>query len=298
MIEIRPGNGNSQKKKSFITVIIITLIGNLVLAVGKGWIASITGSAALYSDAANSISDVVYSILVAIGLFIAMQPPDRSHPQGHSRFEPLVGLAVTAAMSIAAYESGRNAIEKIIAGPQSIPLSLPVFILIASALIKALMFFFVRKIGKKHSSPSLRTIAVDNLTDIFTSVGAFLGILASNWLAPIVDPIAGLLVSIWIMIAAFKSGKENLAYLTGATAPAAIKDDIRRSAEEIEGVVEVHHLITEYVGPNLIVDMHVTVSDQLQFPEAHKINDLITEAVEQIPEVDRAYVHLEPSTDL
>ncbi len=298
MIEIRSGNGDLNKKKSFITVIIITLIGNLVLAVSKGWIASVTGSAALYSDTANSISDVIYSILVAIGLFIAIQPPDRSHPQGHSRFEPLVGMAVTAAMSIAAYESGRNAIEKIITGPQSIPLSLPVFILIASALVKTLMFFFIRKIGKKHRSPSLRTIAVDNLTDIFTSVGAFIGILASNWLAPIADPIAGLVVSFWIIIAAFKSGKENLAYLTGATAPAAIKDIIRSSAEEIEGVVEVHHLITEYVGPNLVVDMHVTVSDQLQFLEAHKINDLITEAVEQIPEVDRAYIHLEPFTDL
>lgn len=298
MIEIRTGNENSQKKKSFIIVIIITLIGNLVLAIGKGWIASLTGSAALYSDAANSISDVVYSILVAIGLFIAMQPPDRSHPQGHSRFEPLVGMAVTAAMAIAAYESGRNAIEKFITGPQSIPLSLPVFILIASALIKALMFFFIKNIGKKHRSPSLKAIAVDNLSDIFTSIAAFLGILASNWLAPIVDPIAGLFVSIWIMIAAFKSGKENLAYLTGANAPAGIKDNIISSAEEIEGVVEVHHLITEYVGPNLIVDMHVTVSDMLQFPEAHKINDLITDAVEQIPEVDRAYVHLEPFTDL
>lgn len=296
MIEIRSGNIDLLKKKSFITVIIVTLIGNLVLAVGKGWIASVTGSSALYSDAANSISDVIYSILVAIGLFVAIQPPDRSHPQGHSRFEPLIGLIITASMSIAAYESGRNAIEKIIAGPQSIPLSLPVFILIISAFIKALMFLFIRKIGKTHRSPSLQAIAVDNLTDIFTSIGAFLGILASNWFAPIVDPITGLLVSVWILIAAFKSGKENLAYLTGATASTEIKDKIRSSAEKIEGVIEVHHLITEYVGPNLIVDMHVTVSDQLQFPEAHTINDLITEAVEQIPEVDRAYIHLEPFT--
>ena len=79
MIEIRSGIIDLNKKKSFITVIIVTLIGNLALAVGKGWIASITGSAALYSDAANSISDVFYSILVAIGLYIAMQPPDSYH---------------------------------------------------------------------------------------------------------------------------------------------------------------------------------------------------------------------------
>ena len=115
MIEIRDYTTNLKKKKTFITAILVTLIGNLLLAIAKGWIAQKTGSAALYSDAINSISDVAYSILVAVGLVIALQPPDESHPQGHSRFEPLVGLAVTASMSIAAYEAGHNAIDKIIA---------------------------------------------------------------------------------------------------------------------------------------------------------------------------------------
>ena len=83
---------------------------------GKAYASYITGSVALYADAANSISDVLYSLLMILGLWLAMQPPDISHPQGHSRFEPLVGLAIAGSMTLAGYEAGRTAIERFING--------------------------------------------------------------------------------------------------------------------------------------------------------------------------------------
>ena len=62
-------------------------------------VAYISGSVALYADAANSVSDVVYSLFMVVGLWMAQRPPDLSHPQGHSRFEPIIGLLVTASMA-------------------------------------------------------------------------------------------------------------------------------------------------------------------------------------------------------
>ena len=76
----------------FKIALIITIAGNILLAVLKGLVAYFSGSVAVYADAANSISDVLYSILMVVGLWVTLRPPDLSHPQGHSRFEPLVGL--------------------------------------------------------------------------------------------------------------------------------------------------------------------------------------------------------------
>jgi divalent metal cation (Fe/Co/Zn/Cd) transporter len=116
--------------------LLITICGNVLLASSKGIVAWLTGSAAIYADAANSISDVVYSILMVIGLFMAMQPPDQDHPQGHARFEPLVGLIVTASMAFASFEAARNAYVRYMAGGEAIALDLPTFVLLASAAIK------------------------------------------------------------------------------------------------------------------------------------------------------------------
>ncbi len=93
--------------------IIITIVGNILLASSKSIVAYLSHSVALYADAANSVSDVIYSFLMVFGLWMAQRPPDLSHPQGHSRFEPLVGLMVTLSMTFAGYEAARAAIETI-----------------------------------------------------------------------------------------------------------------------------------------------------------------------------------------
>lgn len=296
MIEVRqPETSPTNQRKHYQQAIIITILGNILLAVGKAIAARLTGSAALFSDAANSISDVLYSILVAVGLFVAMQPPDKSHPQGHSRFEPLVSLVITVSMTIAAYEAGRNSVETLIAGAKAIPVSLPSLILLASASVKTLMFFIIRNIAKKQNSPSMRAIAADNLSDIIASGAVFLGTAASSYLLPIFDPLAGIFVAIWIVIAAIRSGKENLVFLTGGSATHEVRDAIIRAAFSVKGVHNVHHLITEYVGPQLIVDMHCDIDPAIPFVKAHDICDEIIALVENLPDVDRAYVHLEPA---
>lgn len=290
----RPSIPNSGKTKIYRTALIITLIGNLLLAIGKGTAAWLTNSAALYSDAANSISDVFYSIMMVIGLWMALQPPDLSHPQGHSRFEPLVGLGITLSMGIAGYEAASTAIERIRTGASAIDPGLPALILIGAATMKAVMYIVIRRLSQKIKNATLATAAKDNLMDVLSSSAAFLGTLGSFYISPILDPIAGFLVAGWIFYAAFEAGRENLQYLTGAGATEEMRMEIVEAAKSIPGVLDVHHTITEYVGPNLLVDMHVNVEGSKTLNEAHKINDEIIERLEEIPEVDRAYVHIEP----
>ncbi len=294
---IRNHKTDDQFNKMFRKALLITFFGNLTLAALKIVAASISGSTAIYSDAINSVSDVLYSILLIVGLMLSLRPPDISHPQGHSRFEPFAALIVTVSMTIAGVEALRMSIQRTLEGGSAVPLGVSLIALLLSMLIKAGMYSLVRRISQKTASPGLDAAAKDNLSDVVTSLAALLGILGSNYIHPLLDPVAGILVALWIFKAVYGIARENLGYLTGAGADEKLRNALLASVKDIPGLDDVHRIITEYAGPRLIVEMHINVNGNKTLNEAHGICNQATIRLEALPEVDRAYVHVEP-TDL
>lgn len=290
---VREHKPEPEKSRLFRQALIITLGGNILLAASKGIAASLSGSAALFADAANSASDVAYSLMMVLGLWVAQRPPDLSHPQGHSRFEPLVGLMVTFSMTFAGYEAARNAIERFMGGGERIELGLPILVLLFAAAVKAGMFVSIRGIARKVNSPTLATTAADNLSDVLTSAAAFVGILGSSLWA-LLDAVAGMVVALWIFRAAFNAARENLKFLTGAGASEELRQQIVKIAESVPGVIRVHHMMTDYAGPKLVIELHVNMDGAMTLTEAHLISDEISQRLQKLPDVDRAYVHVEP----
>ena len=291
---IRDYKPDPDAARLFRQALVITLTGNIALAVGKGAVAYLSGSVALYADAANSSSDVFYSLMMVLGLWMAQRPPDMSHPQGHGRFEPIVGLIIAAAMTFAGFEAGRASLGRFLSGGAAVELGWPTLALLSSAAIKAAMYGAIRRIAAQVASPTLATVAQDNLSDMLTSGAAFVGIFGSQFLHPLTDPIAGALVALWIFRAALNAWKENLRYLTGAGAAPEIREEIAIVAATIPGVRGVHQVITEYVGPRLVADLHIDVDGRTPLFEAHRISDAVRIELEALPEVDRVYVHVEP----
>ncbi len=291
---VREHKPDPQRNRLLSEAIIITVAGNIILAASKGYVAYRTGSVAIYADTANSVSDVFYSLLMILGLWMAQRPPDLSHPQGHSRFEPFIGLIITITMSFAGYEAARATIERFLSGGATVELGLPTLILVVSALVKTGMFVAIRQISRKVASPALAATAQDNLTDVLTSGTAFLGVLGSNLVHPLLDPAGGLLVTIWIFRMVFNTGRENFGYLTGAGADEDLRNRIVSVAQAVPGVIRVHHTMTEYVGPRLVVDLHVNVNGDMPLNQVHAISDEVAARLEEMQEVDRAYVHVEP----
>jgi cation diffusion facilitator family transporter len=291
---IRNHTPNRDNSRLYRTALIITISGNILLAVGKGIAAYLSGSVALYADAANSVSDVLYSLLMVLGLWMAMRPPDLSHPQGHSRFEPLVGLGISFSMAFAGFTAAQASVERFLEGGMAVAPGLPTIVLLTAAGVKLLMFFAIQRIAKSLYNPTLKTTAVDNLNDVLTSLAAFAGAVGSHYINPLLDPLAGFLVAIWIFRAAYRAAAENFGFLTGAGAPEDLRQQIVDIAQDVPGVLSVHHTMTEYVGPHLVVDMHVNVDGKKSLNETHAISDEIIHRLEALPEVDRAYVHIEP----
>jgi len=280
-------------QKTYRLALAITLGGNALLAAVKGLAAYLSGSVALYADAANSISDLLYSLLMILGLWMAQRPPDLSHPQGHSRYEPLVGMMISFSMLFAGYSALRVAYERYLIGGQAVDAGLPTLVLLFSAVVKAGMFAAIRSLGRRLASPTLVTTARDNLSDMLTSSAALIGVYA-NRLFPLADAIAGVLVSLWIFRTGLNAAFENLRFLTGAGASPELRQRIVDAAAAVPGVLGVHHMMSEYVGPQLVVDLHINVNGNMTLNQAHAISDIVITKLQSIPEVDRAYVHIEP----
>jgi len=278
----------------FKRALLITITGNVLLSVGKAVAAHLSNSSAIYADTVNSVSDVLYSIFLVIGLWLAQRPPDKSHPQGHSRFEPIVALIVTISMAFAAYEAGRSAVVRFVAGGQPLVIGLPLMILFLGAGIKILMYMSISRAVRDTISPGLEAAAKDNLSDVATSIAAGVGVLGAQYIHPIFDPIAGFLVALWILRSVIEMVRENLGYLTGAGASQELLDCFVAAVLQVKGVDDVHHVVTEYAGPKLVIDMHINLDGKMTLDEAHVICDRAVAVLENFQEVDRAYVHLEP----
>ena len=197
-------------------------------------------------------------------------------------------------MSFAAYAAARSSIVRFTTGIQPLVVGFPLVILLAAAGIKVAMYVVIHRAAETSRSPGLEAAAQDNLADVFTSAAAALGVLGAVYIHPAFDPVAGLFVAGWIIRSVLEMAKENLGYLTGAGASQDLLDQFVNAVKAIENVNDVHHVITEHAGPKLLIDMHINVDGNLSLNAAHAICDQAVTVLEEFPEVDRAYVHVEP----
>jgi cation diffusion facilitator family transporter len=292
---VRDETLDPRRQRLYRRAILVALAGNVLLAVAKGAVALLSGSSAVLSDAANSLSDVLYSLLMALGLYLAQRPADESHPQGHSRFEPIVSLLIAGAMGLAGFAAAREAVLRFASGAYAVQAGWPTVVLVGSALVKVAMSVLVRRIGTLAQSPAILASARDNLSDVLTSGGALLGVWGSSLIHPLLDPAAGVLVALYILRSLWSILSENLGYLTGRGAQPELTAEIARVAAEVEGVLGVHQVIADHVGPQLRVDIHVDVDGRIGLLRAHAIADSVQARIEALPAVDLAFVHVEPS---
>jgi cation diffusion facilitator family transporter len=295
---VRRESADPRRQRLYRRAILIAIAGNALLAMAKGAVAWLSGSSAVLSDAANSLSDTLYSLLMAVGLYLAQQPADETHPQGHSRFEPLVSLSIAVAMGAAGFTAGREAVLRFLSGARAIEPGWPTLALIGSVLVKVVMYVLVGRIGQLAQSPAIRASARDNLADVLTSTAALVGVWGSSLIHPVLDPLAGVLVALWVFRSLWGILWENLGYLTGRGALPELTDRIVAAASSVPGVLGVHQVIADHVGPQLRVDMHVDVNGEMGLHQAHAVADRVQAEVEALPAVDLAFVHVEPVGDV
>jgi cation diffusion facilitator family transporter len=285
----------SERRRRARRATLTGIAGNSLLFVVKGAIGLTSGSIALLSDAFNSLVDVVGSVAIWYSVRVADLEPDVDHPFGHRRAETIAALGVAIFTAILGFEIGRAAVERLIAGPR--PIELVGWAIAALAFSMAgnlALARYLRRRGEELESPAILANAVECENDIWTSLAALAGVSASALGAEVVDPLAGIVVGIWIVWGGYRFGRKNIDYLMGKSPGQELVDRIRALTLEIRGVRGVHDVRAHYVGHRAHVEVHVEVDQELTTRQSHDVGGNVRATIERLPHVDRAFIHMDP----
>ncbi|ANF22348.1 cation diffusion facilitator family transporter [Thermococcus piezophilus] len=271
----------------------VSIVGNVLLALIKIIVGLWYSSIAIISDGVHSLSDVVTSVIGYFGIKLASKPPDKDHPFGHSRFEPLVAFLIGEGLVIVAYEIGREAFFRMLYGSIVEVNSIMLAITILSILAKEAMARYSIHVGKKLNSQILIADAYHHRSDALSSVAVFIGLGTQKLGFEYGDALAGLVVAVFLVKVSFDIILENIGYLTGQAPPFELCEEIKRRALSVPNVLGVHDLRAHYVGSRLHVELHIEVPPELTLKEAHDISEDVKRRIEEIPEVDRVFVHVD-----
>ena len=258
----------------------VTLLGsvvNLLLLVFK-FVAGVLGqSAAMIADAVHSLSDFVTDLIVIVFVKISSKPEDADHAYGHGKYETLASCIIGLALIVVGVMMGYNATVKIVdvvrngtelASPGIIALAAAVL----SIVLKEWMFHITRKVAREVDSPAVEANAWHHRSDALSSVGTAIGIggavlLGSKW--AVLDPIAALVVSVFIVVQAAKILSDAIGQLMEKSLPRDVEQRICEIVYEEEGTSDIHHLRTRKIGSQISIELHVRMNGYLTLREVH-----------------------------
>ena len=288
MDEFRSSAG---KKASMIAIIANCFLTVLNIAVGL-----MSGSYALVSEGAHTLSDVATSVIAYIGFRIGQKPADDDHLIGHGRAEALSGLLIVVFLVIVAYEIITGAFDKIF-HPEliTIPDTYAAIMAVFGIFVNYSISEYIIKIGKEIRSPAIVADGKHQKTDIFSSVAILIGVVISNIGYPILDPIVGLIIGLLILKTAYEIAKENIDNIMGKIPSEDLINKIKKVANKTPQAQGAHNIKVDYLGSYVTVSLHIQLDGNMTLNESHEIvHNVQNNILEKIPEVKLVMVHACP----
>lgn len=276
---------------------LIGIVANAFLAIIKGFAGVLGNSYALVADAIESTADVFTSFIVWNGLRISRKPPDKDHPYGHGKAEPLAAAIVSVALFGAAIFISVQSFHQILT-PHLAPAPFTLTVLIVVFITKELLFRYVYQIGLKVDSTAVKTDAWHHRSDALTSAAAFIGIsiaLIGGSGYESADDWAALCASGIIAFNAYRLFRPALAELMDTAPPNKLELDIRKIASTVEGVKSLDKCFVRKVGFEYYVDLHVVVDGNIPVREGHKIAHKVKKTIRASNKnIADILIHIEP----
>lgn len=282
-------------RRRFTRAAWVNVFGNTVKILVEGAVGLTFGSVALVADAAHSVADLVASFVVLVWGGSQFDDADSDHPHGHARIEPLTALFVGAVIVLLGgnllYESVRGLIE-------GAPIEFSPFMVAALLFAMTdmyLVYWYTERMNVGIDSTALDALALDCLNDLYTTVAALVGIAGIALGYPILDSVAGAVVSLLVIYQGIAIARENLTYLSGKAAPEGRKEEVRTTLLNHDEVHGFHDLAVFWDGSVLEVEAHVEVDGNLTLREAHDLETELVMGVRDLDDIRDVHIHLDPS---
>lgn len=277
-------------------VTLISIIWNVILTFIKVLGGILGKSNAMIADGLHSASDIISSIGVLIGNKIAKTPNDKEHNYGHEKAETLVSFLLSMLLIGVALKISLNGINSLIhLNDVQVPTFLPLIISVISIGIKEYQYKITIKVAKKINSPSLKADAWHHRSDALSSVAAFIGIGGSLLGFKALDPIATVVVGLFVAKVGLDIFKDAINELMDYSINENDESQIITIANDTDGVLNIGELRTRKHGSMAYVDLTICVNKDLTVLQGHEIaNKLEISILEELQIVKGITVHVEP----
>lgn len=270
--------GSNSREKEIYKVTAVGSAVNILLTAFK-FVAGFAGrSSAMVADAVHSLSDLVTDLIIFIFVHTASKPKDRTHEYGHGKYETLATLIVGIILILVGLGIMGAGIKDCIAYFQGNigerPRMIALIAAVVSIALKEGVYHYTLRRGKKIDSPILIANAWHHRSDAFSSIATLIGVGGSMFLGKggmILDPLAAILVSFYIIKSGYDVVKPSLDELLEKSLPIETEKEIRQILKSVPGIEGVHQLKTRKIGSLYAIEAHTEMDGQMSLEEAHKV---------------------------
>ena len=285
-------------KKIAMRVSVVSILVNCLLSLFKLLAGIFAHSGAMISDAVHSASDVFSTFVVILGVNIAAKEADKEHPYGHERLECVASVLLASILAITGFGIGYSGLTKIFGGNYGklqVPGMIALIMAIVSIAVKEWMYWYTRAAAKKINSGALMADAWHHRSDALSSVGSFIGIFGARLGAPVLDPIASVVICFFIVKAAWDIFKDSIDKMVDKSCPEETELEMKKVILEQDNVIDIDEIKTRLFGNKIYVEVEILVDGNKTLTQAHEIAEKVHLAIESTFEnVKHCMVHVNP----
>lgn len=287
---------NSTYKDTVYRVSNYTMLGNLLLFLFK-LLAGIYGhSHAMISDAIHSLSDIISTVIVMIGVHFSSMKADEEHPYGHERMECIAAMILSVLLVFTGLEIGYKSLLSLISF-QSLnkPHWIAFSAAIVSILVKEGMYLYTIYYAKKIQSPSLKADAYHHQSDAYSSIGSLIGIAGAMLGYPFLDPLAGLGICLFILKPGIAIFYDATIKMIDHSCSDEIQQELYHFILENYPYIHIDSLKTRMFSEKYYIDLEIAVDGNMALKDAHDIADHIHNSLEShFPDIKHCMIHVNP----
>ena len=277
---------------------LVTIIVNVLLAGFKIAAGIIGRSNAMIADGVHTLSDVLTTFIVLAGLKISSKEADEKHQYGHEKYESVFAKILSILLLLTGGLIGFESFKILISGVVTKPKSIALIAALISIIVKEAMYWYTIKVAKQIKSISMEADAWHHRSDALSSIGTFLGILGASLGFSALDPIAGIIVSIFVIKVGVELYIKSVKELTDESASEQLIIEMKEKICSIEGVEEIKSLKSRIFGNKIYVDLEIFVDQNITVKEGHDIAEKVHDKLEkEIRDIKHCMVHIEPGVD-
>lgn len=280
----------------------LTIVMNSLLAVAKLVGGVLGASAVLVADAVNSIGDILSNVLVFISAKLSKKESDKDHPYGHDKFDSMISIFLGLALLVTAYQLGKDAVLRFIEIVfENTPIATPMWytwlIALITIMVKEILFRITKRDAKLAKSQALMAQAWDHRSDTIVSFGAVIGIVGAIYGVGFLDPIASLIIALFILRLGYKIIRTGISQVVDESADDEMINHIKNIVNANSNVRSIDVIRTRMFGLSIYVDLEIALDASLSLTEAHAIAEAIHDELEdKIPDIIHCMIHVNPYT--